>query len=446
MGDYFGAISLFGGLDVRPLAGTIGWGDLRSILMLAVAVVIIYQIAKTNGWRINIGSTQKEQNKSLGEEKVEELIEIMDAYAKTDDHSAEETKTAWEKCNRLLREYGVTRAPEYGISPEDSVLRIHNDVYLHMRNVTNYENKSAFVAKLLDFYYRIAVSYELATTEQMYLVKYLRNCFRWKDNYYSDNVVNNRVIFERNFDWDNWDARCLKLLEYGSKKGSTQAMCYLADCYYNYEMVELRDYDKAFELYWQAAKLGDLQAVYMLGQCYENGRGTKKNYQKAGDCYQFAYNNSNKEQKYAKALDELYAEQKWDKHKYTPDIFASGTTVMKKANAEKLREDVSKCEQTDLTNTESKLMAIHIRVVLEEVVNSFVECYEHASLNDRLDEKITLLSVKGYFTKDISKKAHMVRRLGNRGAHNDSGEPITVEELQAAVNSMKEIVEYYIQY
>jgi hypothetical protein len=244
---------------------------------------------------------------------------------------------------------------------------------------------------------------------------------------------------------DQWDAQCLALLEEGSRKESVIGMYYLAYCYYEKVIVELRDYDKAFSLYQRAAQLGNMRAAYMMGQCYEFGRGTKKNYQRAGDCYQYAYN-ATKHKGYAEALDELYTAQKWDKARYSPDIFICNTAVMRKANLEKLKDDAAKYAQANLNTTDLKILAVSIGTILEEIVNSFVECHENAYLKDSLDEKITLLRNKGYFSKDIANKAHRIRKLRNRGAHNAAGEVITADELQEAIDNIQEIVAYYGQY
>lgn len=58
----------------------------------------------------------------------------------------------------------------------------------------------------------------------------------------------------------------------------------LGDVYYFGNGVE-RDYNKAFDIYEQAAMQGDMDAQYRLGDMYFNGEGVEQNYEKAFEWY-----------------------------------------------------------------------------------------------------------------------------------------------------------------
>ena len=61
----------------------------------------------------------------------------------------------------------------------------------------------------------------------------------------------------------------------------------MAGAYYRGEGVT-RDYSRALSLYTQAAEGGDQEAMYMLGQMYEQGQGGDKNLAAARKLYRKA--------------------------------------------------------------------------------------------------------------------------------------------------------------
>ena len=376
-------------------------------------------------------------------EKLQELIALMDGYMTRANPNAEETKETWAKCCSLLeilisddRSSWEARKVIPKINAVSEYLLYHKAILCNMRNDQTRNFINVFVAKLWDFYNRIAFTYDLELEGQTALLRYLLrsdDSYRYGDHYSASRRSEAGDIV----DLQDWDAKRIALLEEGCRKNSPIGFYLLAECYY--------DYDKAFELYQRAAQLGYTPAIYMLGQCYAKGRGTKKNYQKAGDCYQYGYNITN-DADFAKAVDALYTAYKWDKNRYSPDIFTGGVQTMQKANLVRIKEEVAKYAQTDLNTADPRILAVSVRMVLEEIVNSFVECFESTCVNNRLDEKITLLQNKGYFTKEIANQAHGVRMIGNRAAHNSGGEAITVDDLQQVLSDIAAIAEYYEQY
>lgn len=71
-------------------------------------------------------------------------------------------------------------------------------------------------------------------------------------------------------------------------KGSTEAMFYLASCYGEGQMGLTVDFEKAFNLYFQAAKAGHTASAYRTAMCCEVGIGTKRDPQKALQFYRKA--------------------------------------------------------------------------------------------------------------------------------------------------------------
>lgn len=412
--------------------------------LLGVAVLILIVTILVEKFKSRLRDAEREKVEKELKDSVKPLSTLFDRYLATSDHTPEETRAAWAKCNEILCDLGINKY-------QNSVFHVFSQVrHFLMCNINHIdaavrermkEYYHPLVNNLWEFYYQIAFTYDLTPDNQNDLLRYLTSCFRYDSSWDDFKRTNAPTDFE----WERWDARCLQLLEEGVRKGSHVGTRNMAECYYEKKIVPLRDYDKAFELYQRAAKLGDMYSVYMVGQCYEYGRGTKRNYQKAGDCYRFAYD-ATQDSAYAAALDELYTAQKWDKNRYSPDIFAPDTNVMKKNNLEDLRGEVTRLFCIDLEDADPKVVAVSIRMILEKVVNSFTECYEPASMNLNLSDKINLLRNKGHFTRDIADLAHKIRKLGNRGAHNDEGDPIRIEEVQAAVQSIEEFVNYYAQY
>lgn len=383
----------------------------------------------------------QEQQDEAAQQKYTPMADKIVAWMKSyNPYVQEDSRAVWSEFNKMIQALGIEK--------KNSVYCIYADVFCFLSGVLQEEKARRLAAEMLHFYWDIANTYTLDTRDQNALLYYLRWCFRndqvWTKigdghpNFYT-------YLFPVDDGLSDWNEQCLNLLEKGCREESAYAMYLLANCYYEYQLVSQRDYNRAFDLYQRAAQRGMSDAVYMMGQCYENARGTRTNYQMAGNCYQYAYNKSSKTL-YAKALDALYTARKWDKKKYSPDIFTCDTKKMKKENLGKLRDKVAKWEKADLDTVEPDFLATALRKILEEVVNSFVECYENDSIKDSLSEKERLLSTKGYFTKEIAQKSFRIRRLGNRGAHDDVGAPITAEELREAICNVKEIVEYYGQY
>ena len=423
------------------------------VLVFGICVVGTIWAVDEHGRKRN--EREKNQRERHAEERGKQkqleyadLFNLVEEYLRVPNHSVEETRQAWDRYNSLLQMYGVEKT--------GPVYQIYNNVFAFLKKealvgLSAEGNKKwsdfylEFADKLWEFYYRIAFTYDLAADNQEDLLRYILRCFVGQ----KEQDERKYFIFARggsydNFEWKQWGNKRLALWEKGVECGSAFAVFQLAECYYNYELVAQRDYDKAFALYQQAAQLGDMDALYKLGKCYENGYGTKKNFQKAGDCYQYGFEVSGR-QEFAKALDVLYTSQRWNKNKYSPNIFNAVGKAMKKDNLQKLKDQVAGYTQMDAGVWEPRIVAISLRTVLEEIVNSFVECYESAYLNDDLSSKITLLRNKGYFLDDIAHKAHKVRKIGNSGAHN-SGETITDDDVQEAVSNIQEILAYYEQY
>ena len=84
-------------------------------------------------------------------------------------------------------------------------------------------------------------------------------------------------------------AICQAQLEQAPSDGKLQYLTGLA-----YDMSG--QFEKAFELYHQAAEQGDAKAQYNLGTMYTDGQGVKKDYVKAAEWYQ-----KSAEQGYAEA-------------------------------------------------------------------------------------------------------------------------------------------------
>ena len=328
------------------------------------------------------------------------------------------------------------------------VPRIYQDVYRFLATVTTEEYARKFAAKMFLFYKELAHAYDNSNLygPRKRLLIYLRWCFRNSANpREGDGGAQFYTYLFPGKELYQWDYECLELLEEACASDFSYAKELLANCYYNNdELVDQRDYERAFKLYREAAEAGETKSMYMVGECYEKGRGVKVNFQKAGDCYQYAYEYCS-DSSCAAAVDRLYTAGKWDKRKYNPDIFCTAKE-MKKENLDELSAAVAKLERTDLAEADCEAAAGALRRILEKVVNSFVEFYEEDCMKDTLNEKCKLLSRKGYFTKEIDWKARKVRQLGNRGAHDDNGRPITESELQEGIQNIRDIVEYYRQY
>lgn len=118
---------------------------------------------------------------------------------------------------------------------------------------------------------------------------------------------------------------------------------------------------------------------------------------------------------------------------------------MNKFNLPRLKDMVSGFDRLGPDLVDPRIITGSLRMVLEDIVNSFVECYEHPYLRDDLQSKIMLLHMKGYFTDDITRKAHRVRRIGNLGVHGGN-EAVTAAEARETIVDIRDILAYYEQY
>ena len=87
--------------------------------------------------------------------------------------------------------------------------------------------------------------------------------------------------------WDTF-ADCRVDLEKLSKEGDVDATKMLADYFANGRGKEGKDYVKARGLYYEASKKNDPEALFKLGEMYENGWGTTKDDQQALSYYKKA--------------------------------------------------------------------------------------------------------------------------------------------------------------
>lgn len=69
-----------------------------------------------------------------------------------------------------------------------------------------------------------------------------------------------------------------------AKKGDVAAQFHLGECYYNGSGVE-KNYEKAVKWYLEAANSGNPEAQYTMGRCYEKGVGVSRNKEKAKEWY-----------------------------------------------------------------------------------------------------------------------------------------------------------------
>jgi TPR repeat protein len=83
---------------------------------------------------------------------------------------------------------------------------------------------------------------------------------------------------------------CINSLEKLVENGDEKAMFNLATCYENGKETE-KNLEKAFYWYQKAAENGVKEAMFNLAICYKNGKGTEKNLEKAFYWYQKAAEN-----------------------------------------------------------------------------------------------------------------------------------------------------------
>ena len=83
--------------------------------------------------------------------------------------------------------------------------------------------------------------------------------------------------------------KAFELYKQAAALGSSQALIEIGDCYWNGQGVPTQDYNRAFEFYKQAADLGSSQALIEMGNCYWHGKGVPtQDYNKAFELYKQA--------------------------------------------------------------------------------------------------------------------------------------------------------------
>ena len=118
---------------------------------------------------------------------------------------------------------------------------------------------------------------------------------------------------------------------------------------------------------------------------------------------------------------------------------------MNKFNLPRLQEMVAGYARLDPNEVDARIIVGSLRMILEEVVNSFVECFERPFLRDSMNSKIMLLRAKGYFPEDLARKAQYVYRIANISVHGRSDD-ISADEAKEAIRNIQDIVAYYEQY
>ena len=98
-------------------------------------------------------------------------------------------------------------------------------------------------------------------------------------------VDNLAWLYQKGLGVDKNPQIALQLAIAAAEEGYTPSMIHVADIYYNGEEGINQDYNQAFYWYNKAAESKDLYAEYMVGQCYEYGRGAEKNLAKAKEWY-----------------------------------------------------------------------------------------------------------------------------------------------------------------
>jgi TPR repeat protein len=88
------------------------------------------------------------------------------------------------------------------------------------------------------------------------------------------------------------EQKAFELYQNAAKSGNVNGMCSLGYCYENGIQTSV-DRQKTFELYQKAANLGNARGINNLGGCYREGIGTKIDKQKAFELYQKAANLGN---------------------------------------------------------------------------------------------------------------------------------------------------------
>lgn len=224
--------------------------------------------------------------------------------------------------------------------------------------------------------------------------------------------------------------------------GYAEAQYRLGMCYREYRGVECRDYDKAFSLFTKAAMQGHHNAMINLGHCYYCGNGTRKNFQKAGDCYKRACELGSP---FGGAyVDQVYRSGKWDKNKYNPDIFGNLNRQVYSFDKEFLdyveANNVGFKEAVDNSNYQNALVCANN--INEQMCNKLVEFYCPDYHDASLVDKIEQLRKKGAIDKTVENSMHRIRKLRNRVMHNPVGEAVSEEEVLKIRSEMEVLLDY----
>lgn len=104
------------------------------------------------------------------------------------------------------------------------------------------------------------------------------------------------------------EAEEIMKIQKGADSGDPWDICRLGEKYWSGKGVE-KDYNKAFELFSKAAKLGNKVAYWDLARCYDHGWGAPFNPQKAVELYKEAYQRGVNEACYS--LGRIYEKQEY---------------------------------------------------------------------------------------------------------------------------------------
>lgn len=133
---------------------------------------------------------------------------------------------------------------------------------------------------------------------------------------YISSIIAIVVLFRQYFESYNAGVRIKKIAEAeeimkiqkGADSGDPWDICRLGERYWSGKGVE-KNYNKAFELFSKAAKLGNKVAYWDLARCYDHGWGAPFNPQKAVDLYKEAYQRGVNEACYS--LGRIYEKQEY---------------------------------------------------------------------------------------------------------------------------------------
>ena len=227
--------------------------------------------------------------------------------------------------------------------------------------------------------------------------------------------------------------------------GDAETLYDLAQKYLLKEDVEFRDYGLAFKLLERSAK-GECALAYgSLGKCYEEGLGTKIDYQRAGDFYMRAIElGADEKGFYHQKVDELYVGKKWDKGKYDASkLFSNKSVDMKglRASLKSIQEKTEKLKNDDSVSISDK--ASLLRKYFEESINEVIRAYQQEHLDDSLMDKIDVLDRFKIIPSGVADGCHSLRKLGNKALHNAEGEKISPEEVEGGFEALASFFEVF---